>query len=510
MDGTHSSEWWSEPKASFKISCDVLIIGSGPAGSMVAMTLAEAGLHVVLIEKGRAMTQNRMPKTIRSAVRDWYAESGFRTTKGNTPIPVAGGEGMGGGTLVNSALCFKTPRTSLEHWNELSNGAFADTAQYYVTQQEVLNLMQVATTPEWLLSGNDKAHKLGAQKLGWQEGNIPRNTPGCVGCSRCNLGCPSGGKYSTDKEMLPRAAKAGAEIMLGCMATEIKETRGMVYVSGKILDGRAVIDDFEIQANTLILSAGAIATPSILLDSRLDKDNPDIGQGLHLQPVANIFGLMPNPVESRGAAQGHYVDAFVEDNILLESNPILAGAFFQTFPIYGADAQSLMKSANRFISTGSLVRDTSEGRVSKSSSGAAQIHYDLNDLDRQRLIQGLRYGAEIWLDGAGAERIVPALFGTHWCSTLAEAHTLLSPDLDVGRLSVYSSHPQASCRIGRACDSEGKLHGTNNIYVMDGSALPSNVGRNPQISILTVTRLLAERLLQSKGQSAQPLLSTQS
>ena len=503
MDGT---QYWSEPTTSFQRTCDVLIIGSGPGGSMAAMTLAEAGYHVILIEKGRAMVQKLMPKTIRTAVRDWYAEAGFRTTKGNTPIPVAGGEGMGGGTLVNSALCFQTPKTSLAHWNELSDGAFSDTASYYVTQQEILRLMKVESTPEWLLSGNDKAHKEGALKLGWQEGNIPRNTPGCVGCARCNLGCPSGGKQSTDKEMLPRAAAAGAEIMLGCMATEIKEHSGGVTIKGQLLDLRTPIGVFSIKASHLIMSTGAIVTPSLLLESGFGDTNPNIGTGLHLQPVANIFGLMPEAVESRGATQGHYVDQFVDDNILLESNPILAGAFFQTFPIYGREAQSLMKSANRFISTGSLVRDTSEGTIRKPSKGSAQIHYDLNELDRSRLIKGLRYGAEIWLNGAGAERIVPALFGTDWCNTLEEAHALLSPDLDVGRLSLYSSHPQASCRVGRACDETGKVNGTSRIYVMDSSALPSNVGRNPQISIMTVARTLAERFVGVHGGVVEPIL----
>ena len=111
---------------------------------------------------------------------------------------------MGGGTLINCVV-FRLLNLT-EHWNELSNGAFSDTASYYVTQQEVLRFMKVDTTPEWLLSRNDKAHKEGL-KLGWKEGNIPRNTPGCIGCAR-NLGCPSGGKYSTDKEMLPRAAEA--------------------------------------------------------------------------------------------------------------------------------------------------------------------------------------------------------------------------------------------------------------------------------------------------------------
>ena len=98
MDETR---FWIQPSTSFERTCDVLIIGSGPGGSMAAMTLAEAGYHVILIEKGRAMTRALMPKTIRTAVRDWYAEAGFRTTKGNTPIPVAGGEGMGGGTQAH-------------------------------------------------------------------------------------------------------------------------------------------------------------------------------------------------------------------------------------------------------------------------------------------------------------------------------------------------------------------------------------------------------------------------
>ena len=140
-----------------------------------------------------------------------------------------------------------------------------------------------------------------------------------------------------------------------------------------------------------------------------------------------------------------------------------------------------MKAANR-LSVRALCTRTSEGIISKPSKGSAQIHYDLNDLDRERLVKGLRYGAEIWLNGAGAERIVPALFGTDWCRTLEEAHALLSPELDVGRLSVYSSHPQASCRVGRACDEMGKVNGTKRIYVMDSFALPSNVARNPQIS----------------------------
>ena len=59
-------------------------------------------------------------------------------------------------------------------------------------------------------------HKRGAQALGWEEGNIWRNTPGCTGCHRCNAVCPTGGKNSMDKGILPRAVKAGAKVYTGC------------------------------------------------------------------------------------------------------------------------------------------------------------------------------------------------------------------------------------------------------------------------------------------------------
>ena len=257
------SSFWQSPSGSIEESCDIVIIGSGPGGSIAALTLAEAGLDVLLLEKGQAMTAANMPKTIRHAVKDWYAEAAFRTSNGNTPCPVAGGEGLGGGTLVNSALCFSTPQRSLSHWNELSKGAFEDTESYYAVQQDVKALMRVAETPPWLLSGNDQAHKRGAQKLGWKEGNIHRNTPGCVGCSRCNLGCPSGGKHSTDKEILPRAVAAGARIFVGCLVEHIEETSQRVLLRGTIQNKGTELGIFTISAKTLVLSAGAIGTPTL-------------------------------------------------------------------------------------------------------------------------------------------------------------------------------------------------------------------------------------------------------
>jgi choline dehydrogenase-like flavoprotein len=86
-----------------------------------------------------------------------------------------------------------------------------------------------------------------------------------------------------------------------------------------------------------------------------------------------------------------------------------------------------------------------------------------------------------------------------------DVRRVLHADLPAARLSLYASHPQASCAIGRACDADGALLGSSGLYVADASALPSNVGRNPQISVMTVARRTASRLATRLGGRVVPL-----
>ena len=97
-----------------------------------------------------------MPKNLGEAVANLYSESGFRASLGTPPCPIAGGMGLGGSTLINSAICFATPKKTLEHWNQLSRGCFKNNHEFYEVQKEIETVMHVSRTPDYLLSGNDR------------------------------------------------------------------------------------------------------------------------------------------------------------------------------------------------------------------------------------------------------------------------------------------------------------------------------------------------------------------
>lgn len=506
---SEATDWWVEPEGDLSERCQVLVVGSGAAGSFVALTLAEAGLDVIVLEEGFRPT--RRPASMREALQRVYAEGSFRTTMASAPImPVVGGRGLGGSTLVNSALCFRTPQATLDEWNELSapvasGGVFADTAAFYAVQDEVEALMRVGPTPDALLSGNDTVQQRAARRLGWSEFNARRNTPGCSGCGRCHLVCPHGGKNSVDREVLPRAAAAGARIFAGCRVEGMKQGE----VQGALVDelGRPR-GRFTVTADHIVLAAGAISTPRILHDAGLVDPDGEVGRGLCLQPVHSVLAMLPETtVFGRGATQGHVIDEFVDDKMIFETNPTLP-AMMANLPFVGRALTDVLANGHRIANTGGLIRDESRGRVRGSFNGVARIAYDLGPEDMKRVCRALQRGARLWFEGADASWVGLVLHGGRVGTSMAEIEAMTPQDLDPHRLISYASHPQATCSVGRATDASGQLLELPGVSCIDASALPNNVGRNPQISVMTVARILSLRLARDLGGRPQPLAPT--
>lgn len=487
------------PSGDLNLRAQVVIVGAGAGGCVAALTLAEAGLDVIVLEDGHTWTGGRID--LAEATRRFYAEAAFRISNGFPSFPVVGGRGVGGSTLVNSALCFRTPAERVDEWNAISHDAIGPADAYFAVQDALEATLGVAPTPEALLSGNDRTQRAAARRLGWSEGSLRRNTPSCTGCGRCNQGCPTGGKNSADRAFLPRATQAGARVFAGCRVEQLAPGR----VGGRIRgpDG-AELGAFQVLAEAVVLSGGAVSSPRLLLDSGLVDDGGEVGAGLRVQPVISALGYFPDRVVyASGATQGHFIDEFAWDDTIFEANPTVA-SFLAAMPTWGEELHTLLGQGARWANTGMLIRDTTDGRVRRSNGSKARVDYQPNEVDRARLERALLRGAELWFDGGGAERVTLCVYGAPMLRSMDEARRTLK-DLDLMRMILYSSHPQASCRLGRALDETGQVLEADGVFVMDASVLPSNVGRNPQISVMTVARLLAERLAEQRGGRVMPL-----
>jgi choline dehydrogenase-like flavoprotein len=102
------------------VSCDVVVIGSGAGGAVLAAGLAEQGLSVVILEEGGHFTS----KQFKQLDEAWsfpalYQERGTRATA-DRAITLLQGRSVGGGTTVNWTTCFRTPERILARWRAVA------------------------------------------------------------------------------------------------------------------------------------------------------------------------------------------------------------------------------------------------------------------------------------------------------------------------------------------------------------------------------------------------------
>ena len=119
---------------------DVVVVGSGPAGAVVSKELAERGKSVVLVEEGPPFVPEEFEIDGGLSMSRTMREGGLRATRGTT-MPTMQAIALGGGSLVNSAICNRAPNFVLDRWcadYELSRTALADLDPHYDAVGEFL------------------------------------------------------------------------------------------------------------------------------------------------------------------------------------------------------------------------------------------------------------------------------------------------------------------------------------------------------------------------------------
>lgn len=485
------------PDSGETVECDVVVIGTGAGGAVVARELVEQGHAVVLLEEGNYNTRADFTGHMADAQRKLYRDFGATVTIGNTSIPVPIGMGVGGTTTVNSGTCYRIPDRIGDHWKRefgLDELTTDKLAPHYERVEKILGVAPNAKQHTGKL-GDIIAR--GCDHLGWKHAPIPRNAPDCDGQGICCFGCPTDAKRSMNVSYVPMALKEGAQLFTGIRADEILLENGRaVGVVGTSREGNKRLT---VRARAVVVACGSLISPIFLEKNKLGRASGQLGRNLTIHPAAGLMALFDEKINgARSIPQGYSIEEFHDEGILFEGvfMPLDMGA--ASIPYLGRPLIELLEQYDRVHSFGFLIEDTSSGRVRPGPGGRPIITYWLNDHDVARIKRGAELLARCYL-AAGARRVYPCVNGFDTIDNEAELEKFRRAKLTARDFELTAYHPLGTVRMGRdpsksVVNPDHQVHDVPGLYVVDGSVLPTSPAVNPQLTIMAMATRAAEKI----------------
>jgi choline dehydrogenase-like flavoprotein len=495
----------------FDETCDVVIVGSGAGGAVVASILAEAGYSVIVLEEGPYYTPEQYGAfRPTECMRRIWREAGLLAAFGLGQTPVIGlsaGRCVGGSSVLTGGVCFRIPSDVHERWDrELGLNDLAEN-HFESAYRDVERKIRVREVPEDMRSRSTDKFVEGAARLGVPMHSMRRNTDGCVGNARCNFGCPSRAKMSVDVSYLPTALAHGARVVSDALVTRIVVERGRATgIEGKLLDAAdgGPGSAFRVRAGTVVVACGTLHTPILLGKSGLGKKATALGRNVTLHPAVRVSALFDDVLDGwNGALQSVYSNHFADDGITLVGVYSPVNVLAAGLPGLGPAHRRIVADTAHHGVFGALIHDEGGGTVRAGTGREPILTYRMAPQDLVRLRRAMAILAEMAF-AAGAREVYSPIFGHGPVRSLAEMRRLVET-VDARRIECLAFHPLGSARMSNdirrgVVKPSGETYEVRDLYVADGSILPTSIGVNSQLPIMAMaTRIgwqLAERLAQ--------------
>jgi choline dehydrogenase-like flavoprotein len=476
---------------------EVVIVGSGAGGGVVAGELAERGRSVLLLEAGSHYVAADFVRWESRAGHDYWWPLGFAFPTGDPglgPVVLISGRCVGGSTTINTKVALRATQWELDKWhaatglcNERGEPiSCSDLDPYYDRVEAYLGVRDRST--DWDLKRCVQTAKRGFEAVGATlepvRAYVDEN---CEQCGSCLQGCPTNAGKSTMNTYIQRSVLSGALTLRpnSFVQRVLIEDRGQgpeaTGVQYTDPEGQA----HRVEADVVVVAAGSLRTPQVLL--RSEVPNPNIGRHLGLHPAQFVFGLFDEPQDAHMVAPitGHCYDFAADEDggFAVEAatvqDPIgfTVGLCDENGPMWGQSLVDAAKKYRRWIGLLNMSNDDNNASVTLDEDGNELFLSDFRPHELERIDHAREFSKRV-LEAAGATQIL-------W-SGLA------------------TTHMQGTCRMGAdaatsVVDAHGQSHEVKRLYVGDSSLHPRTLSVNPSLTIMALASRLADYLDSGAG-----------
>ncbi len=493
------------------LTADVVVVGSGAGGGVIAARCAAAGNDVLVLEAGQYRNEEDFTNLEVPGYFDLYYGGGLASSESGSLALLAGAT-LGGGTVVNYMNCVRPPARILAEW--AAHGLVGvDDESFVADHVEVVLQRLGANTEATTQNGTHRRMLEACDALGYEHRPIVRNASlddDPEQCGFCLLGCQRGCKRSAMTTWLQDASDGGSRAVPGCHADRVLvgDDGRATGVAATVTHADGSTTALTVEATTVVVAAGSIESPALLLRSGLG--GPAVGKHLRVHPAFVVYGVYDDPVEGwRGQVQSALSDHFfdIEDGcgFLLEAVGQMPAFAAVAFPWDdGAQHKQLMRLFPNMAPFITVARDHGSGEVVLDDLGRAVVRWDLDDeVDLRLAVRAHQELVRLHVAAGAAEIFTAHDREMRWRQgedVDAYLRDVAAAPYDAGGVTCFSAHQMGSCRMGSdpatsVADGHGQLHGTPGVWIGDASAFPTAPGVNPMVTIMSLAHRTAGAIL---------------
>lgn len=469
-----------------KSTFDVIVVGSGAGGGVIAGELAQCGREVLLLEVGRHHTAESFKRWEAKATQDLFWPMRFAPLPDGDVLAFLSGRCVGGTTTINTKVGLRADAHDVAKWHPatgLTNEqgqpfTVAELEPWYTRVEDLLGVRERSDWEKCVYTA-----QAGFRALGTDLESVHSYTDAnCMRYGSCLQGCPTDAGKST---MNTYIAKALGRAPLD-LRTEARVERVLIEDSP---EGRRAVgveyadaagERHTVRARFVVVAAGALNTPQLLVRSGLA--NRTIGRHLGLHPLRLVYGLFDEPQDAHRVypISAHCMKFRHDEDggFVIEASTVMDPIAFATTirdengPLWGPRLVEALRAYRHWNGLLAMVNDENNGSVIVDGDGSERFAVDFQPGEQKRLDAAMRFCRQV-LEAAGAKKV---------CWT-----------------GLISTHVQGGCRMGddparSVVDRNCETHEVKGLFVGDASLVPRTLSVNPSLTVMALATRLAVHL----------------